>query len=563
MPEQMITLSGRYRLLRKLGEGGFGEVYLAVDSRTDRFCAAKKLTEESGGCFRELWMMKKLRNPHLPQIYDVLNEEEGCWMIMEYIRGIRFDRYLEGDRTLPELQTLETAIQLSEVLCYLQEQEPPVFHLDIKPGNLIRARDGTVRLIDFGAAFSKPLPMANEGTIGYAAPEQYKRRAAKDARTDIYGVGATIYRLVSGKTYSKNLSGNRVPGCGEAFSAVILKCLREQPEDRFQSAGELRTALVAVRRSYGREKAKRQLLSALAFMLPAAALCVTVFPDTLNFSSDEAWSVAKLLEEAKVSTEGESQEIYRKAAFMEPGNPEVYLQYLQDVGRDGVFSESEELFLREILHTVPLGSHDTNEESLKQNPEAYGKTAAEIGRMYLYEYSGTDASRIAGGWFAKAVEAGEKMMDERSREKPADRMTMEEEGWLKEARYCLKTLSVEEMDGAGQERETVRILEWWEGLKDGKEFLDQDQNPLLRLHRIRDTVWRIAFRIADLRRAGIESRQIREEIRDRIRLAEQLNHVAGDSADAGRKEAIRKIHDQIREAEHAALLRLEGWETED
>ena len=528
----MITLSGRYRLLRKLGEGGFGEVYLAVDSRTDRFCAAKKLTEESGGCFRELWMMKKLRNPHLPQIYDVLNEEEGCWMIMEYIRGIRFDRYLEGDRTLPELQTLETAIQLSEVLCYLQEQEPPVFHLDIKPGNLIRARDGTVRLIDFGAAFSKPLPMANEGTIGYAAPEQYKRRAAKDARTDIYGVGATIYRLVSGKTYSKNLSGNRVPGCGEAFSAVILKCLREQPEDRFQSAGELRTALVAVRRSYGREKAKRQLLSALAFMLPAAALCVTVFPDTLNFSSDEAWSVAKLLEEAKVSTEGESQEIYRKAAFMEPGNPEVYLQYLQDVGRDGVFSESEELFLREILHTVPLGSHDTNEESLKQNPEAYGKTAAEIGRMYLYEYSG-------------------------------DRMTMEEEGWLKEARYCLKTLSVEEMDGAGQERETVRILEWWEGLKDGKEFLDQDQNPLLRLHRIRDTVWRIAFRIADLRRAGIESRQIREEIRDRIRLAEQLNHVAGDSADAGRKEAIRKIHDQIREAEHAALLRLEGWETED
>ena len=160
-------------------------------------------------------------------------------------------------------------------------------------------------------------------------------------------------------------------------------------------------------------------------------------------------------------------------------------------------------------------------------------------------------------------EAGEKMMDERSREKPADRMTMEEEGWLKEARYCLKTLSVEEMDGAGQERETVRILEWWEGLKDGKEFLDQDQNPLLRLHRIRDTVWRIAFRIADLRRAGIESRQIREEIRDRIRLAEQLNHVAGDSADAGRKEAIRKIHDQIREAEHAALLRLEGWETED
>lgn len=563
MPEQIITLSGRYRLLRKLGEGGFGEVYLAVDSRTDRFCAAKKLSEESGGSFRELWMMKKLRNPHLPQIYDVLNEEEGCWMIMEYIRGIRFDRYLEGDRTLPEVQTLETAIQLSEVLCYLQEQDPPIFHLDIKPGNLIRARDGTIRLVDFGAAFSKPFPMANEGTVGYAAPEQYDKNAVKDAWTDIYGAGAAIYRLVSGKTYRKNLSGNRVPGCGEAFSAVILKCLREQPKDRFQSARELRTALVAVRRSYGREKAKKQLLSALAFMLPAAALCVTVFPDTLNFSSDEAWSVTKLLEEAKVSTKGESQEMYRKAAFMEPGNPEVYLEYLQDAGRDGVFSESEELFLREILHTVPLGSQDTNEESLKQDHEAYGKTAAAIGGMYLYEYSGTDASRIAGGWFAKAVEAGEKMMDERSRQKTADRVTSEEEGWLKEARYCLKMLSVEELDGAGQERETVRILEWWRGLKEGKEFLGQDQNSLLRLHRIRDTVWKVAFRIADLRKAGIESNQIREEIRDRIRLAEQLSLGAGDSEDAGRKEAVRKVYDQIREAEQAVLLRLEGWETEN
>ncbi|MDD6439770.1 MAG: serine/threonine-protein kinase [Lachnospiraceae bacterium] len=562
MREQMTTLSGRYRLLRKLGEGGFGEVYLAVDSRTDRFCAAKKLSEESGGCFRELWMMKKLRNPHLPQIYDVLDEGESCWMIMEYIRGIRFDSYLEGDRTLPELQTLETAIQLSEVLCYLQKQEPPVFHLDIKPGNLIRARDGTVRLIDFGAAFSRPLPMANAGTIGYAAPEQYEKNAAKDARTDIYGVGATIYRLVSGKMYRKNLSGSRVPGCGEAFSEVILKCLREQPEGRFQSAGQLRSALVAVRRCYGREKTKKQLLSALAFMLPAAALCVTVFPDTLNVSKDEGWSVTKLLEEAKVSTKGESQDIYRKAAFMEPGNPEVYLQYLQDAGRDGVFSESEELFLREILHTVPLGSQDTNEDSLRMNLEAYGKTAAEIGRMYLYEYSGTDASRIAGGWFAKAVEAGEEMMNERSREKSAKRRTSEEEGWLKEARYCLKMLSVEEMDGAGQERATVRILDWWEGLKEGKEFLGQDQNSLLHLHRIRDTIWKIAFRIADLRKAGIETGQIREEIRDRIRRADQLSPGTGDSEDSDRKEAVRKIYDQIREAEQTALLRLEGWETE-
>jgi hypothetical protein len=228
-----------------------------------------------------------------------------------------------------------------------------------------------------------------------------------------------------------------------------------------------------------------------------------------------------------------------------------------------MFSESEELFLREILHTVPLGSQDTNEESLKQNPEAYGITAAEIGRMYLYEYSGTDASRIAGGWFAKAVEAGEKMMDERSREKQTTRMISEEEGWLKEARYCLKMLSVEELDGAGQERETVRILEWWEGLNEGKKFLDQNQNPLLYLHRIRDTVWKVAFRIADLRKAGIESSQIREEIRDRIRLAEQLSLGAGDSEDAGRKEAVRKIYDQIMEAEQAALLRLEGWETEN
>jgi len=386
MTEKM--LGEHYRIVRKLGEGGKGSVYLVMNVTTEHFWAAKRIPCTGSQAYHEAEVMKNLRGPHLPVFIDVIEEEGAVWLIMEYIRGICFERYLEGGRTLPEEQVLDTAIQVCDALCCLQSHSPPVIHLDIKPANLIRTLDGKVKLVDFGASFREDTEPVNEGTAGYAAPEQYYRQSVKDGRTDIYGLGATLYRLASGKCYSKRLKGSRVPGCGEGFSDVINRCLEEKPEDRFQTAAGLRNELLRIRKRYAREKKRKQLLAACAIAFPAAALCVSAIPASMKLSGDERWDYGRLLHEAECLPEKESREYYQRAVFLQPGNPEAYLRFLDDAGADGKFSESEEEFLRNILHTVPLGESITNEEILRKDLLSYGELAERIGVLYRYEYNG-------------------------------------------------------------------------------------------------------------------------------------------------------------------------------
>ena len=208
-------LAGRYRILAKVGEGGFGVVYKARDiQRRHRLVAIKQIDmgalsprqviEATDSYNREVSMLSRLNHRNLPRIYDHFTDPTHWYVVMQYIEGETLEDYLKrakGGR-LPLKQVRAIGVQLSKVLYYLHAQTPSIIFRDVKPANIMRTRRGRLYLIDFGIARhfnpNKKRDTGPLGSPGYAAPEQYGR-AQSTAQTDIYGLGVTLQTLLTGK----------------------------------------------------------------------------------------------------------------------------------------------------------------------------------------------------------------------------------------------------------------------------------------------------------------------------------------------------------------------------
>ena len=205
-------LKRRYRIMARLGNGGFGAVYKAEDGQAgNRLVAVKEMNRggltplEIAGAAeafkREALLLAKLKHPSLPGIYDHFTEAGRWYLVMDYIEGetleARFDRL--GRLRIEEV--LGIGMQLCQVLNYLHNCQPPVIFRDLKPANIIVSPQGRIYLIDFGLArlfdpaqsrHSSPV-----GSPGYAAPEQYDSPQTT-VRADIYSLGATLHQLLTG-----------------------------------------------------------------------------------------------------------------------------------------------------------------------------------------------------------------------------------------------------------------------------------------------------------------------------------------------------------------------------
>ncbi len=207
-------LNGRYEILEKVGTGGFGAVYRARDTANKNRMVAIKAIEldtlsasqaiEATDTFnRELHLLSSLDHARLPAIYEHFIDATHWYLVMDFIDGEPLDEYLKQieEPCLPLRDVLDIGLQLCDVLNYLHQLHPPVIFRDVKPANIMRTPGGRIYLIDFGIARRfKPgqkrdtLPL---GSPGFAAPEQYGK-AQTTARTDIYGLGATLYFLLTG-----------------------------------------------------------------------------------------------------------------------------------------------------------------------------------------------------------------------------------------------------------------------------------------------------------------------------------------------------------------------------
>ena len=266
---------GHYRILESLGSGGMGVVYRAHDERLRRDVAVKLLPPDwaldksaRARLRREALTLSRLNHPGIGAVYDLDAEGGVDYVVMELVPGEALDARLR-DGPLPEREVVEIGVQAAEGLAAAHHEG--VVHRDVKPANLKLTPGGRLKLLDFGVAFLAD-PLRSEtathsdsdevaGTLAYMAPEQLLGEPV-DARTDIYGLGATLYELATGRRpFVATLPAPMIdsilheppehpcvvrPGLTPRLAEILLRCLEKRPERRYRTAEELLAELRAL-----------------------------------------------------------------------------------------------------------------------------------------------------------------------------------------------------------------------------------------------------------------------------------------------------------------------------
>lgn len=254
---------GPYEILSLVGVGGMGEVYKARDTRLDRVVALKVSSEHFSERFeREARAVAALNHPNICQLYDV----GPNYLVMEYIDG----------QTLKGPLPLDVALKYAAQICDALEaaHSKGITHRDLKPENILKTKSG-IKLLDFGLAKRSVIPEAGDntqtialtkektilGTLQHMAPEQLEAKPA-DARSDIFAFGTVLYEMVTGRRAFEGKSPaslisaimssepapmNAVqPMASPALDRVVRTCLAKDPEERWQSARDVKHALQCI-----------------------------------------------------------------------------------------------------------------------------------------------------------------------------------------------------------------------------------------------------------------------------------------------------------------------------
>ena len=269
--EPGTVLYSRYEIVKRIGGGGMGAVYYAKDRNLgDAPRAVKEMIqthldesqqEKAVADFRrESMLLASLEHPSIPTIYDYFFDDAASrfYLVMKYISGGDCLARLRNApmNRLDELTVAEWGAQAADVLEYLHNQRPPIIYRDLKPANLmIDGNSGRVMLIDFGIArwvAPQEKGVTAVGTMGYAPPELFSGKA--EPRTDIYGLGATMFHLLTGSDpqdnpllifdFSKNPTPRQVnPAVSNEMEWILMRAVEYEPERRFRSAAEMRDSL--------------------------------------------------------------------------------------------------------------------------------------------------------------------------------------------------------------------------------------------------------------------------------------------------------------------------------
>ncbi len=222
---------GKYKVIKELGRGGMGIVYLASDPFIKRLVAVKTAFSDPAGdpkalarvqqqFFNEAQAAGKLVHPHIISVYDAAVEEDQCYIVMEYLDGETLENYCDKGFLLPVKRVVDIIFKCAKALDYAHRQG--VVHRDIKPSNIIISKKGKVKITDFGIAMveasDSTQPIGLIGSVRYMSPEQL-REETLTSQTDIFSLGVVMYKLLGGDS----------PFPGESAHAVIYKIINEEP----------------------------------------------------------------------------------------------------------------------------------------------------------------------------------------------------------------------------------------------------------------------------------------------------------------------------------------------
>jgi len=260
---------GNYKIEEKIGEGGMGSVYRGVDTMLDREVAIKALRPELASQdsiverFRtEAVTLAKLNHPNIATLFSLFRQGDELYMVLEFVRGETLDSIMKRRGALPADEAIPVFCQVLDGIDHAHELG--IVHRDIKPANMMLTEKGTLKVLDFGIARllgSARMTRAGNiiGTLEYMAPEQVRGQET-DGRSDIYALGMMLYEVLTGRlpfdsenefelmkmqTEQTPVNPRELnPNIPEAVEEAIMRAIRKDPAERFQTAGDFREMLL-------------------------------------------------------------------------------------------------------------------------------------------------------------------------------------------------------------------------------------------------------------------------------------------------------------------------------
>jgi len=278
-------LEEKYEIIKILGKGGMGTVYLCKNIMFGNLWAVKEIIQNENNIdiLTEANILRNLNHPGIRRIVDIFYKNGNLYMVQDYIEGETLKEYIKEKGTAKTEKICQITSDLCDIIGYLHNQNPAILYRDIKPSNIMITPNEKVVLIDFG--ISKVYKSDTEqdtvcaGSNGYAAPEQYgSGKCCK--QTDIYGIGMLLYFMLKGKSpltgveplldenYDHNIDGY--------FRIVIQKCVKIDIKDRYSSVEALKKDISDVLK---REKYKKTGSAVLCFIV---AILASIYIFNLN-----------------------------------------------------------------------------------------------------------------------------------------------------------------------------------------------------------------------------------------------------------------------------------------
>jgi serine/threonine-protein kinase len=257
---------GKYEIIRSLGSGGFGSVYLARDTWLDIKVAIKVPHKQSAELYKllkEPRLQAALNHPNIVRMIAAEKENRIFFMVMEYIKGKTLEKVLEKEGTLDWTRAVDLLKQIAQGVEHAHNNK--IIHRDLRPSNIMVSEEGTAKITDFGtSAWLNSVPYASTriGSPPYMAPEQFLGKASY--QSDIYSLGCIFYELITGrppifdpdpfkileraqqgKITPPRLRNSKIP---REIDEIIMRCLASKVEDRYRRPAELIHALGALKK---------------------------------------------------------------------------------------------------------------------------------------------------------------------------------------------------------------------------------------------------------------------------------------------------------------------------
>ncbi|MBP3880578.1 MAG: serine/threonine protein kinase [Lachnospiraceae bacterium] len=443
----------QYEILRELGRGGTSVVYLVKDKADRRNYAMKVLRNDDGKqelsekkadhLSAEAEVLKALcidepgnvsLHPGIPAYIECVCDGKGefAGFVMEYVEGRSLQKILEDGRAYTVREAVEAGLQLCGIMEQLHGQNPPMIFRDLKPANILVRPSGEFVLVDYGAVRKLRKSAGSDtmqlGTDGYAAPEQYGGWEQSDERTDIYGIGAVLHHMITGRPpldtglrpLREILGAEGESRQLDEMAKILLRCCMTAPSMRYSSCKELEKALRSVIRLRTRSRSRERGWKWFVLLVNTAAVCLGLaIVLAASAAGAKTAEYCALIEKARKETDfEEKKEAYRRAAALRPEDQEAYICFLRELVADCVITEEEKSALDDVLFgqanagrlwEKAAGNEEGNLERMrKKRPGDYAAFSVELGKAYFACYEGgREAARLcfrnalsaAGLWF--------------------------------------------------------------------------------------------------------------------------------------------------------------------